>query len=107
FRFETGRFANARGVGEFHRPAIERDWHGHNITRGSRCFRNNGSLVTGEGIDERTLADVRRSGNRDFPRTDEMAAERGEGRKHSEAIRVELIDEVSDGTLEGTVILIE
>ena len=47
FRFESRGFARSRGVGEFHRPAVERDLHRDDITCGAGELRHDRALISG------------------------------------------------------------
>ena len=77
FQF-PGTDAQPGGIGQFHRPALEGEADTHDVPRRPRDRRDDAALKAGEGVDERALADVRRPGDHDLPRHDEVATEGGE-----------------------------
>ena len=49
--FQPGGFTQARGVGHFHGPAVERELHRNHIARRAGSRRHHGSLIPGQRID--------------------------------------------------------
>lgn len=52
FRFESRGFARSRGVGEFHRPAVESDLNRDYIASRAGKFGHDRPLITGQRVDE-------------------------------------------------------
>ena len=110
---QTLGVAQAGGVDQFDRPAVERDPHADRVARRARDLRHDRPLIPREGVDERTLPDVRRPRDDDLPRLDEMppdGRERGEFarvRQRPPGVRVEQPEDARDGPVERAVQLIE
>ena len=71
----AGLLTQPGGVGEFHRPAVERDCRRHHVARRAGSRRDDAALVAGQGVDEAALADVRRPGEHDLPRPRQVPPE--------------------------------
>ncbi len=72
FGLQSFGVAQPRGVDQLDRPAIERNMHANRIAGGARDFGHDCPLIPRQSVDERTLADVRRTRDDDLPRLDEM-----------------------------------
>jgi hypothetical protein len=72
------------GVGQLDRPAVERDRRRDHVARRAGGRRDDAALVAGQGVDEAALADVRRAGDHDLPRLDEVTTHADMGQRTSE-----------------------